>query len=164
MDSLDGALARAQGGVTRWGAFLDRDGPHRRCRAVPWAWAYYGLQTMAIMKSEDRLADLMLGPPAATAAVLDHATELEVYCILAALALVGAFLVSYTRARMEGLGVECKVGWFERPERLAVFLFAGLFGAGSPVMPWALVVLTVLSFFTAFQRVAYARSRLQSPV
>jgi CDP-diacylglycerol--glycerol-3-phosphate 3-phosphatidyltransferase len=165
MDSLDGALARAQNGVTRWGAFLDSTTDRIADAALfLGVGAYYGLQTMAIMKNEDRLTDLMLGPPAATAAVLDHATELEVYCILAALALVGAYLVSYTRARMEGLGVECKVGWFERPERLVVFLFAGLFGAASPVMPWALVVLTVLSFFTAFQRVAYARSRLQSPV
>ena len=83
--------------------------------------------------------------------------------VLAGLALAGAFLVSYARARMEGLGVECKVGWFERPERLVVLLGAALFGAGSIVMPWALAALAVLSFFTAFQRMGYARSRLQGP-
>ena len=74
--------------------------------------------------------------------------------------MVAALLVSYTRARMEGVGVECRAGWFERPERLVVLLGAALFGAASPVMPWALAILVVLSSFTVVQRVAYARSRL----
>ena len=64
---------------------------------------------------------------------------------------------------MEGLGVECKVGWFERPERLALFLGAALFGAASPVMPWALVVLATMSFLTALQRMRYARSQFMDP-
>ena len=55
------------------------------------------------------------------------------------------------------------IGWFERPERLVVLLGAGLFGAESPVMPWALVVLAALSFFTAFQRVLHVRKRLRAP-
>jgi hypothetical protein len=46
------------------------------------------------------------------------------------------------------------VGWFERPERLALLIVAGLFGVG-PVMPGALIVLAVLSFATAAQRVAH---------
>jgi CDP-diacylglycerol--glycerol-3-phosphate 3-phosphatidyltransferase len=86
-----------------------------------------------------------------------------VIALLAVLALVGSYLVSYTRARAEGLGLECKVGWFERPERLALFLGAALFGAASPVMPWALVVLAVMSFVTALQRMGHARARLTSP-
>ena len=72
----------------------------------------------------------------------------------AALALVGSFMVSYTRARAEGLGLECRVGWFERPERMVLLIVAGalqVFWA----MSGALLLLTLLSFFTAAQRVAY---------
>ena len=53
-----------------------------------------------------------------------------------------------------GLGVTCRVGWFERPERLLLLIVAGLFGVG-PVMPGALILLAVLSFATAAQRVVY---------
>ena len=72
----------------------------------------------------------------------------------AALALVGSFMVSYTRARAEGLGLACRVGWFERPERMLLLMLAGalkVFWA----MSGALLLLTVLSFFTAAQRVAF---------
>jgi phosphatidylglycerophosphate synthase len=74
--------------------------------------------------------------------------------LTAVVALVGSFMVSYTRARAEGLGLDCKVGWFERPERLALVIVAGLFGVG-PVMPGALLVLAILSFATATQRVVH---------
>jgi len=62
--------------------------------------------------------------------------------------------VSYTRARAEGLGVDCKVGWFERPERMILLILAGFVGLG-PVMPAALLLLVVFSFATAFQRMAH---------
>ena len=68
--------------------------------------------------------------------------------------MVGSFMVSYTRARAEGLGLECKVGWFERPERLIVLIIAGFFGLG-PVIPGALIVLVVFSFTTAIQRMVH---------
>ena len=74
--------------------------------------------------------------------------------LTAVVALVGSFMVSYTRARAEGLGLECRVGWFERPERMALLVVAGLFG-GRPVMPAALLLLAILSFTTAAQRAAH---------
>ena len=74
--------------------------------------------------------------------------------LLALLALAGSFMVSYTRARAEGLGVDCKVGWFERPERMIVLIIAGFIGLG-PAMPGALLLLVVFSFATAFQRMAH---------
>jgi CDP-diacylglycerol--glycerol-3-phosphate 3-phosphatidyltransferase len=77
-----------------------------------------------------------------------------VVALTAVLAIIGSFLVSYTRARAEGLGLECKVGWFERPERTVLLIVAGLFGVG-PVMPGALLLLVLLSFATAAQRVAH---------
>ena len=77
-----------------------------------------------------------------------------VVALTALVALVGSFLVSYTRARAEGLGLECRVGWFERPERMVLLIVAGLFGVG-PVMPGALLLLAMLSFATAAQRVLH---------
>jgi CDP-diacylglycerol--glycerol-3-phosphate 3-phosphatidyltransferase len=164
MDSLDGALARRLGGETRWGAFLDSTTDRIADAALFLGIAVaYGRYPFAVLASEDRLADLLLGPPAATAAVLDGTLEAGFHVLLAVLAMVSALLVSYTRARMEGLGVACRAGWFERPERLIVLLGAALFGAASPVMPWALALLVVFSFLTVFQRVAYARARLKGP-
>lgn len=164
MDSLDGALARRRGGESRWGAFLDST-TDRIADAALFVGiaAHYAQVPLAVLRSEDRLTDLLLGPPAATAIVLDGVLEAGFHVLLAVLAMVSALLVSYTRARMEGLGVECRAGWFERPERLILLLGAALFGAASPVMPWALAALVVLSFYTVFQRVAYARARLQGP-
>jgi len=70
------------------------------------------------------------------------------------LGMVGSLMVSYARARAEGLGLECKVGWFERPERTVLLIVAGLFGVG-PVMPGALILLALFSFVTAMQRVTH---------
>jgi len=162
MDTLDGGLARAKNCVTRWGAFLDSTTDRIADAALfLGVAAHYAQHPLALLRNEDRLADLLLGPPAATALVRDGAAEALFYALLALLAMVCALLVSYTRARMEGVGLECRAGWFERPERLVVLLGAALFGAAAPVMPWALAVLVVLSSFTVVQRVTYARSRLK---
>ena len=161
MDTLDGGLARAKNGVTRWGAFLDSTTDRIADAALFLGIAaHYAQHPLSLLRDEDRLTDLLLGPPPATALVRDGASEAMCYALLALLAMVAALLVSYARARMEGLGVECRAGWFERPERLVVLLGAALFGAASPVMPWALAALVVLSSFTVVQRVAYARARL----
>jgi phosphatidylglycerophosphate synthase len=68
--------------------------------------------------------------------------------VLVYLAITGSLMVSYTRARAEGLGLECKVGLFTRLERLAV-LVVGLILERTL---WALVFLAVLSNLTALQR------------
>jgi len=164
MDSLDGALARAKDGVTRWGAFLDSSTDRVADGALfLGVAAFYARVPVIMLANPDVTLAMQLGPDAARAQYQELALESWLYAGVAVMALVGAYLVSYTRARMEGLGVECKVGWFERPERLALFLGAALFGAASPVMPWALVVLAVLSYFTALQRIGYARARLSAP-
>ncbi len=63
--------------------------------------------------------------------------------------IAGSFLVSYTRARAEGLGIECNVGFFERPERL-IILIAGLL---TGFVETAVVILLIGSHLTAFQRI-----------
>jgi len=77
--------------------------------------------------------------------------ENSVAVILLYLAITGSLMVSYTRARAEGLGLECKVGWFTRLERLAA-LIAGL-ALERTVL--ALLVLAVFSNLTAIQRLWY---------
>jgi len=68
--------------------------------------------------------------------------------ILVYLTVTGSLMVSYARARAEGLGVECKVGLFTRLERLGVLALGLLLNR----TPWALVILAVLSNLTALQR------------
>lgn len=72
------------------------------------------------------------------------------------LALLGSLLVSYTRARAEALGVECKVGLMSRAERVAL-LVAGLL-IGLPGL--AVLVLAVLSLYTVGERVLHVRRAL----
>lgn len=146
-DILDGELARERGASSVFGAFLDST-LDRLADALVLA----GLAGFYL----SHLLELAVDPPRVLAE-LTRGLEPRTWAILsltALLALIGSFLVSYTRARAEGLGLECRVGWFERPERIVLLIVAGLFGVG-PVMSGALLVLTVLSFMTAAQRVAH---------
>ncbi|HWR97099.1 MAG TPA: CDP-alcohol phosphatidyltransferase family protein [Candidatus Methanoperedens sp.] len=71
-------------------------------------------------------------------------------------AIGGSFLVSYAKARAEGLGIACDVGLMERPERM-ILLIAG---ALSGLMRTAVWLLAVLSLVTAIQRVWHVRREL----
>ena len=153
-DILDGQLARRSGKVTRFGAFLDStlDRLADATLFVGISW-YYTAQ----------LVDMAVNPNRVLAN-LQHGLEPVTFAVIASismLALVGSFMVSYTRARAEGLGLECKVGWFERPERLVLLILAGYAGLG-PVMPAALLVLVVFSFATAIQRMAHVWNRTRA--
>lgn len=146
-DILDGQVARQSGKVTRFGAFLDStlDRIAEAAMFVGIAW-YYAAQLVDMAVNPERvLTNLQHG--------LEPVTFL-VIAMTAMLALVGSFMVSYTRSRAEGLGLECKVGWFERPERMVLLIIAGFFGLG-PVIPGALIVLVIFSFATAIQRMAH---------
>jgi CDP-diacylglycerol--glycerol-3-phosphate 3-phosphatidyltransferase len=75
-------------------------------------------------------------------------------------------MVSYTRARAEGLGLECKQGIMQRPERL-VFLILGswlsaLPRAGLLIFEIILGLLAILTHLTALQRIVYIRKRLMA--
>ncbi|HET7225591.1 MAG TPA: CDP-alcohol phosphatidyltransferase family protein [Candidatus Eisenbacteria bacterium] len=146
-DILDGQLARRDGHVSRFGAFLDStlDRVAEAAILVGIAWFYIATLVDLTTNPSRVLQDLNRGLEPITWGAI---------ALLALLALLGSFMVSYTRARAEGLGLECKVGWFERPERLVLLIVAGLFGLG-PVVPAALLLLTVLSFVTAAQRVTH---------
>lgn len=146
-DILDGQLARQTRSVSRFGAFLDST-LDRLAEAV----LLLGISCFYTINLVEQVSD-----PMRVATNLTRGLEpfhWWLVSLLAMLALVGSFMVSYTRARAEGLGLECKVGWFERPERMILLIAAGFAGLG-PVMPAALLLLAVLSFATAFQRMAH---------
>lgn len=129
-DMLDGAVARVTGRISRWGAFLD--------------------------SALDRVADAAIFAGLAVWLVHDDQRGLAwvaLFCLAA-----GA-VVSYAKARAEGLGYRCDVGIAERSERLLVGLVAaGLDGIGVPyVLAAGLWALAVLSAVTVVQRFAEVR-------
>jgi CDP-diacylglycerol---glycerol-3-phosphate 3-phosphatidyltransferase len=125
-DVLDGALARVKGTSGAWGAFLDSTLDRAGDAAV-----FAGLAIWLARTGQGVLAGVAL------------------FC------LVAGGLVSYAKARAEGLGVRCDVGIAERSERLVIGLTsAGLSGLGVPyVLAAGLWVLAVLSAVTFGQRV-----------
>ena len=119
-DALDGALARATGRTTRFGAFLD--------------------------STLDRYSEavVLLGLLVHFARAGASAPTILIFATM-----VGSLLVSYTRARAQGLGIECKEGLLTRMERvllLALFLLINQMIIG-------LWVLAVLANLTALQRI-----------
>jgi len=133
-DSLDGVMARRAGRSGSWGAFLD--------------------------STLDRFADaaifvgLLLWFRGRTDAIGDWGVALAMAC------LVLGQLVSYARARAEGLGMTAKVGIAERADRLVAVLVATLLvGAGLPevVLVVVLGLLALASLITVFQRMATVR-------
>ena len=130
-DMLDGTLARIKGTTGAWGAFLDST-----LDRVADASVFAGLAAWAVYGGHSRLL-----------------AGLAVFC------LVTGGLISYAKARAEGLGVRCDVGIAERTERLAIGLTAaGLTGLGVPyVLAGGLWLLAILSTVTLAQRVIAVR-------
>jgi CDP-diacylglycerol--glycerol-3-phosphate 3-phosphatidyltransferase len=146
-DVLDGQLARELGTESKFGAFLDST-----LDRLGEALILSGIAGFYVFHLPELLSD-----PSLVYAELRRGLTPWTWArvsLIAVLALVGAFLVSYTRARAEGLGLQCRVGWVERPERLVALIFAGAFGV-SVVMPWVLLFLILSSFATTAQRVTY---------
>lgn len=121
LDAVDGAVARARQRKDRFGVMLD--------------------------SSLDRYADgLIFAALSYYFAVQDENTLL----LLALIALVGSFMVSYSRARAEGVDVDVRVGWFTRLERILVILLILLVPQTIEVGLWVLAIGTNL---TAIQRI-----------
>ncbi len=148
-DVLDGHLAKQTGKVSRFGAFLDstldRFGEAFIFMGLAW---YYAKIPLSLTDGGERF-DIFPCP---------------LIVSIVFLAMVGSFMVSYTRARAEGLGIDCKGGWMQRPERIILLVIGSLLGScpvvGHFLMELALLVLAVLSNFTAFQRIMYVRNEL----
>lgn len=114
-DMLDGVVARVNGRATRFGAYLD--------------------------SLLDRYSDAFI-----FLSLIWYFAERGDYtgAFLGIGTMVGAFLVSYARARGEGLGIDSHDGLMERPERIILVIFAALTGWLKPVM-WIMLVLTHLT-------------------
>jgi len=121
-DMLDGIVARTTGKNTKFGALLDSTLDRYSDSFIFIAIAWYFFE-------RNDLAGI----------------------VLTIGSLVGALLISYVRARAEGIGVECNIGIMERPERVVLLAFGCLTG-------WLFYVITALFFLshvTAIQRILY---------
>jgi CDP-diacylglycerol---glycerol-3-phosphate 3-phosphatidyltransferase len=83
-----------------------------------------------------------------------------------ALAMAGSLMVSYTRARSDALGIDCNVGMMQRLERVvliggAALLFGGAFDGA--VLTGVLIIMAVLTNFTAFQRIVWVYRHTATP-
>jgi CDP-diacylglycerol---glycerol-3-phosphate 3-phosphatidyltransferase len=136
-DMLDGALARVKGTSGSWGAFLDSTLDRVADAAI-----FGGLAMWFVLGGHDKVL-----------------AAVTMFCLVA-----GA-LVSYAKARAEGLGLRCDVGIAERTERLIICLVAtGLAGLGVPyVLPVGLWLLAAASAFTFGQRVLAVRQAAAEP-
>jgi CDP-diacylglycerol---glycerol-3-phosphate 3-phosphatidyltransferase len=140
MDTLDGRYSRMSGKGTLFGAFLD--------------------------STLDRIEE---GIVLAAVAGYFAAQGDDFAAAMCVVAVLFSLMVSYTRARAEALGVECKVGLATRPVRV-VILSIGLIcakGAGIgdfELLAPAVYVIAALTIVTTFQRVWHVRNQLSSEV
>jgi len=124
-DTIDGQLARYTGKATRFGALLD--------------------------STVDRYSEFIMffGIAAHFVFIKDYGTSTATF-----LALCGSFMVSYARARAEGLGLDAKVGVMQRPERIV------LIGLGALIhivaFQFAIWLVALFANFTALQRIRFA--------
>ena len=136
-DMLDGRYSRMSGKGSPFGAFLD--------------------------STLDRVSEGIV--LAAVAAYF--AQQQDDWATLATvLTVVGSFSVSYTRARAEALGVECKVGIASRPVRVVILSIGLVFAAeelvpGLDLLEAAIYAMAALTIFTTFQRVFHVRTQLR---
>ena len=139
MDTLDGRYSRMSGKGTPFGAFLD--------------------------SSLDRMEEgIVLA--AVGAYFAKQGDELAVAAVV--LAVLFSLMVSYTRARAEALGVECKVGLATRAVRVAILSVGLLFAKGAGLGDFELLApsvyaLAALTVFTTLQRVLHVRRALMRP-
>jgi CDP-diacylglycerol--glycerol-3-phosphate 3-phosphatidyltransferase len=139
MDTLDGRYSRMSGKGTPFGAFLDSTLDRIEEGIV--------LTAVAFSFSQD-------GDDLAVAATV--------------VAVLASLMVSYTRARAEALGVECKVGIASRAVRVVILSIGLIFAKGAglgdfELLAPAVYVLAALSVFTMFQRIFHVRKQLSGP-
>lgn len=136
MDTLDGRYSRMSGKGTMFGAFLD--------------------------STLDRIEE---GVVLAAVAGYFAATGDDFAAAMCVVAVLGSLMVSYTRARAEALGVECKVGLATRPVRVVILAIGLLFAKGAglgdfELLAPAVYLIAALTILTTVQRVWHVRNEL----
>jgi CDP-diacylglycerol--glycerol-3-phosphate 3-phosphatidyltransferase len=137
MDTLDGRYSRMSGKGTPFGAFLD--------------------------STLDRMEEGIVLTAVAADFARHHDPTSVGFVVVAACA---SLMVSYTRARAEALGVECKVGIANRPVRVVILSIGLVFARGASIghfelLKAAVYVLAVLSVVTVVQRIWHVRGALK---
>lgn len=140
-DMFDGAMARVQNASTSFGAFFDST-LDRYSESI----ILLGLLVYALQRSPDFKETLW-----------PTSHEQTWMILFLYMAMVGSFLVSYTKARAEGLGVECHIGILARPERVVILALGLLSGTSI----WTLALLAVFTNITAIERIVAVRNALQ---
>ena len=130
-DILDGQVAREGRKETKFGALLDSTTD--RYSEI---FLYFGIGAYLISKNEWIASGVLF------------------------FALSGSLMVSYVRARAEGLGEDCKVGFMQRPERIVALALGGLYGHNGLVL--VLALLAVTTNYTVIERLAYIRNKLKA--
>jgi CDP-diacylglycerol--glycerol-3-phosphate 3-phosphatidyltransferase len=123
-DMLDGALARATGKTNKAGAILD-----------------------SVL---DRFSEAVVLIGLALYYLYISATNSNAGVILVLVTLVGSMMVSYTRARGESLGLDCKVGFFTRPERVILIAAGLIFSSALIYILWVLAIGTMATALWRF--------------
>jgi CDP-diacylglycerol--glycerol-3-phosphate 3-phosphatidyltransferase len=140
MDTLDGRYSRMSGKGTLFGAFLD--------------------------STLDRIEEgIVLAAVAGYFAIQGD----DVAAAMCVVAVLFSLMVSYTRARAEALGVECKVGLATRPVRVVILSIGLIFAKGAGIGDFELLApavyaIAALTIFTTFQRVWHVRNELSGEV
>lgn len=139
-DTLDGRYSRMSGKGSLFGAFLD--------------------------STLDRIEE---GIVLAAVAGYFAAEGRDFAAAMCVVAVLGSLMVSYTRARAEALGVECKVGIATRPVRVVILSIGLIFAKGAglgdfELLAPAVYAIAALTIFTTFQRVWHVRNELSGEV
>ncbi|HET7054545.1 MAG TPA: CDP-alcohol phosphatidyltransferase family protein [Solirubrobacterales bacterium] len=138
MDTLDGRYSRMSGKGTLFGAFLD--------------------------STLDRIEE---GIVLAAVAGYFAATGHDFAAAMCVVAVLGSLMVSYTRARAEALGLECKVGLATRPVRVVILSIGLVFAKGAGIADFELLapavyVIAALTIVTTIQRVWHVKKQLST--
>jgi CDP-diacylglycerol--glycerol-3-phosphate 3-phosphatidyltransferase len=147
LDILDGQVARGSGKNSVFGSFYDST-----LDRISEVIVFLGILSLYSGRV-----------PEFAGARQEFSQEWMAYVV--ALAMAGSLMVSYTRARAEALGLDCKVGMMQRAERvvligLSSWWFGGAFGG--LVLTGVLIVMAVLTNFTAFQRIVWVYRHTRS--
>ena len=135
-DVLDGRLARETKQITKFGALMD--------------------------STIDRYSEVLMF--LGIAIFFHDKQSYIIYLII--FAITGSFMVSYTRARAEGLGIDCKIGLMQRPERVTYLAIGSLLGS-IPKTKYIFLILAIwfIAIFaniTVVQRIIFIRNRLKN--
>ncbi len=148
-DTLDGLIARQTGKASLFGAFLDSTLDRYSDMFVLLGLVYYFSGG----------SSLFVNQPGWAGGETNPWTVLILF-----LAMTGSFMVSYTRARAEGLGVECQQGMMQRPERMVLLIIGSLLGAipvvGLVLLKGILLILAITTHVTALHRIITVRKHI----